>query len=159
MLEKASEAVLTITDPATGQTGRFMDTPANRVIAGNPWILTIQGSHPDPRINYQQTLALRYRATAQILATQGQAAPLAPAGQPAQAAGQAAAPASPGMSPADAAAFVQLGVQQQKREEANRILQGMNGGVTPTGQPAGEGDSGVFGPRPNSWSSMFRPIR
>lgn len=144
---------------------RFLDNEANRIIAENPWINTIQVQHQDPRVAYRLTLINRYRAINQVArlkqAGAGQVPAQSQAAQSQAAPAAAAAPAATpipvasGIPPEQAQALVQAGREQAQREEADRIRAAMNGGRVP---PAADGkdDVGRLTARSGSWADMFR---
>lgn len=111
-MEKIAETLFQKGEGTIAFNGQKVDnTPLNRVIKENPWILDIKVEHQDPHVANRLTMTKMYKAAHQLL-TRGNTTPVA------------------------AKALVQAGQEMERRTEQEKFRQGINGGGANTAPPA-----------------------
>lgn len=94
---------------------KFRNTPLNRILVENPWIMSIKREHADPKVADRLTYLARLKAAHKI-GTSGQ------------------------ISSQKAKALINAGSKQEQRKSQDRVRQSLNSGGTPgktleTGKP------------------------
>lgn len=125
------DKLLKFTDPDTGETSMFPNTPLNKVLVRNPEILKIHVPHKDPEISRRLTMTAAYKMAVKTYR----------AGV---------------VKPTTAQALVQTGVKVAEKRAADRTRQALNAGsgATTRGGNSQNGDP-FAGIQPSKFGSLF----